>query len=158
MTEHLLDTTASRRRAACGAENPEILRLSERFDTVAKELRCTKCDEEHVKRKAAALVCRICKAHFKDEGERNMHEVNSHIIAIVSNPGEPLAFVINVQSYYDSGRSKARALAQARDELRQYFYRFEFEIMPSRSMLTRHKEGSALLGEAHVAEYTVVQL
>ncbi len=70
---------------------------------------------------------------------------------------EPLAFVIDVQRFYDRASSVARWLGIARQELKTYFPGKEFEIQPARLMLTKEGENSVLLGEAHVATYVVFE-
>lgn len=91
-------------------------------------------------------------------GSTDVHhnEQDEHFFQVVSSTdreGEPLALLIQCQSFYGSDSSKARYLARARAHMRKYFPTKEFEIQPGRLILRRGYESSVLLGEAHVASY-----
>lgn len=94
--------------------------------------------------------CPICNATMNDRHEHVIRRVGIH-------DDGPLAFIISLQSCYDSTSAVARELANARQELKQYFPGKTFEIQPARMMLRKDKENSLVLGEAYVATYVAFE-
>jgi hypothetical protein len=99
--------------------------------------------------------CTICKRTLHDRHEHYIQRANS---LRGLEEGEPLAFCISFQEIYDRTDSKAVLLALARKELKHYYPDKQFEIQPSRLMLTGYGQNSALLGEAHVVSYVVFEV
>lgn len=87
------------------------------------------------------------------------HRPEDHAIRLVSEPGEPLAFTIDVQGYtsYEEQAAKARMLARARRELRDFFNRREFEILPSFMLSSNLGGKSAFDSRSNVAVYIAIE-
>ena len=102
---------------------------------------------------------------LRSSGNKHWHEARElknlrapKTFMIVSHENEPVACVIDAQAFYDRGSSKARLLASVRAELKLWFPDKQFEIQPSRFMLTTYGANSVLLGEAHVATYIAFEV
>ncbi len=155
---HFFDVTRGpRRQAACGKKS-EKLELAEQFgnraDTSGRCAECVLAYEEYEKR---IKTCSICSEVFADGRAVADHE-GDHTLRRASYVCEPLAFVVSTQGCYDSPVQCARVLAYARAELKKHFGNKRFDIQPSRYMLRKDGENSAILGSAHVSQYIVVEI
>lgn len=92
--------------------------------------------------------CPVCGSTDKDHMPDNEHGFYP-----VHKEGEPVALVLPMQGMYDRAHSKARALAFARAQMKQHYPGKDFEIIPTRFMVTKENENGVLHGEAHVATY-----
>jgi hypothetical protein len=156
MATHLFDLTrGSARHPACGAKSDNI-KLVEDFDKLATDKKCVQCVSEREQACTYQRTCRICSLTFASADFCMEHE-KVHALEAVSYRGEPVAYVVRTQSFYDSTNGKARALSSAFNELRKWRPNDRFTAVPSRMELTKQGENGVMLGEAHVVDYIIVQ-
>ncbi len=157
---HLRDfTQGTGRHAACGTPNvkPQSVFIDTAFAEVPAGQRCKKCETELKEAQQYELTCRVCHTKFPTPESLAAHSQNmAHALQSVSYRKQRATFVVDLQSHYDSPAMCARTLAQARQELADFFPHQKFDILPGRMMLTTDRANSVLLGQAYVAEYYVV--
>ena len=95
--------------------------------------------------------CRICGS------QDPKHEERDHPFTLAGMGGDqPMAFVIDLQRWYEDGSRKAAIMAFAMMDIKRCFPGKNFTVQPSRFMLTKAGENS--VHESHVASYIVFEV
>ncbi len=157
---HLRDLTqGNAKQAACGAKDVNLhdILVDSAFVEVPLDQRCKKCEAELREARAYELTCQVCRVKFPSPEALAEHNPRTaHALISVSYRKQKPTFVIDLQGHCDKHYRNARALAQAREELMEFFPHLEFDFLPGRLMLTTYGADSLILGEAHVALYHVI--
>ena len=157
MLDHLFDfSRGGNSVAACTRRHVESLKQLGDFEKSKNQ--CPQCEPHFVECKKWHTHCNICGLHIAD-GRMMVDHQEQHALSRASYRLERLAFVVSVQSHYDSTRSSARTLACALGELKKHFGEYEFtDPIPARHEIQRaDRDKGSMLGESFVATYIIVQ-